>query len=61
MAKSRIMEALGETEAMVARLPEEIVAHRDNYWRVGDTLLQSDQHWHEHFDQIRDALAQAAV
>jgi uncharacterized protein YndB with AHSA1/START domain len=56
-----IEEALRETEAMVARLPDEVVRHRDSYWRIGDTLLQSDQHWHEHFDQIRDALAQATA
>lgn len=49
--------ALAETEAMVARLPEETVAHKGNYWRLGHNLLQNDQHWHEHMAQIEDALA----
>lgn len=49
--------ALSETEALVARLPDEVVAHRGNYWRIGHNLLQNDQHWHEHMEQIRDALA----
>ena len=42
---------------MVARLPDELVAHRGNYWRIGHNLLQNDQHWQEHLDQIKAALA----
>ncbi len=52
-------EALDETAAMVANLPGETVARRGSYWRIGHNVLQNDQHWHEHLDQIRDALAHA--
>ncbi len=55
-----VTEALHETEAMVARLPDEMVAHRGNYWRIGHNLLQGDQHWFEHIEQITNALAAAA-
>ena len=43
---------------MVAKLPGETVARRGNYWRIGHSLLQNDQHWHEHIEQIEAALAQ---
>lgn len=52
-----VQEALAETVAMIERLPEETVAHKGNYWRIGHQLLQNDQHWHEHLAQIKDALA----
>ncbi len=54
-----VTEALRETEAMVARLPDELVGHRGNYWRIGHNLLQNDQHWQEHLDQIKAALGRA--
>lgn len=51
-----VADGLHETEAMVARLPAELVAHRGNYWRIGHNLLQNDQHWQEHMDQIKATL-----
>lgn len=54
-----VREALAETEAMVAALPEEVVAHKGNYWRIGHNLLQGDQHWKEHLEQVEDALRKA--
>jgi uncharacterized protein YndB with AHSA1/START domain len=54
-----VREALAETEAMVAALPEEVVTHKGNYWRIGHNLLQADQHWKEHLEQVEDALRKA--
>ena len=54
-----VREALAETEAMVAALPEELVRHKGNYWRIGHNLLQSDQHWKEHLEQVEQALRKA--
>ena len=51
-----VREALAETEAMVAALPDEVRAHKGNYWRIGHNLLQADQHWTEHLEQMEDAL-----
>lgn len=51
--------ALSETAALVERLPEEVMAHKGNYWRIGHNLLQNDQHWHEHIEQIGDAVERA--
>ncbi len=51
-----VHESLHETEGIVEALPDEIVAHRDSYWRIGHNLLQADQHWDEHMSQIKDAL-----
>jgi uncharacterized protein YndB with AHSA1/START domain len=58
--RDAVAESLGETEAMVAALPAEAVDHKGNYWKMGHNLLQNDQHWEEHLDQIKEALAQAA-
>jgi uncharacterized protein YndB with AHSA1/START domain len=54
-----VREALAETEAMVAGLPDEVRAHKGNYWRIGHNLLQADQHWKEHLEQVEDALRKA--
>jgi uncharacterized protein YndB with AHSA1/START domain len=54
-----VAEALRETEIMLALLPPETVAHRGNYWRIGHNLLQNDNHWLEHMEQIKAALAAA--
>lgn len=54
-----VTAALSETEALVARIPDEVVAHKGSYWRIGHNLLQNDQHWGEHIEQIKDALARA--
>jgi len=51
-----VHESLRETEGIVAALPDELVAHRGSYWRIGHNLLQADQHWDEHMSQIKDAL-----
>ena len=56
-----VREALAETEAMVAALPEELVAHKGSYWRIGHNLLQGDQHWGEHLAQVEDALRKAGA
>lgn len=56
-----VREALAETEAMVAALPEEALAHKGNYWRIGHNLLQGDQHWKEHLEQVEDALRKAKM
>ena len=56
-AAQRCATALAETEAMVARAARETVARRGNYWRIGHNLLQNDQHWHEHVDQIEGCAA----
>jgi uncharacterized protein YndB with AHSA1/START domain len=56
-----VREALAETEAMVAALPDEVVTHKGNYWRIGHNLLQVDQHWTEHLEQVEDALRKAKV
>ena len=49
-------DSLRETEGIIAALPDEVVAHRDSYWRIGHNLLQADQHWNEHMSQIQGAL-----
>jgi uncharacterized protein YndB with AHSA1/START domain len=49
-------DSLRETEGIIAALPDEVVAHRDSYWRIGHNLLQADQHWSEHVNQIQGAL-----
>ncbi|MGE5602186.1 MAG: SRPBCC domain-containing protein [Nitrososphaerales archaeon] len=54
-----VRDALTETEEIVANMPDEVTAHRGNYWRIGHNLLQNDQHWHEHMEQIQDALTYA--
>ena len=54
-----VRSALAETEAMVAALPEDVVMRKGNYWRIGHNLLQGDQHWKEHVDQVEDALRKA--
>jgi hypothetical protein len=54
-----VAEALAETEAMLSLLPPETVAHRGNYWRIGHNVLQNDNHWLEHMEQIKAALAAA--
>jgi len=51
-----VHESLHETEVIIEALPEEAVAHRGSYWRIGHNLLQADQHWDEHMSQIKDAL-----
>jgi aspartate aminotransferase-like enzyme len=45
----------------VAALPDEVVAHKGNYWRIGHNLLQNDQHWREHLEQVEDALRKAGA
>ncbi len=54
--RDAVAEGLAETEAMVAALPQETVEHKGNYWKIGHNLLQNDQHWEEHLEQIKAAL-----
>jgi hypothetical protein len=56
-----VREAMAETEAMVAALPDEVMAHKGNYWRIAHNLLQADQHWQEHLEQVDDALRKAKL
>jgi ribosomal protein L17 len=48
-----------ETAAMLAALPEEFVARKGGYWRVGYSVLQAPDHTRMHFEQIREAVAAA--
>ncbi len=54
-----VRDALTETEQIVANMPEEATVHRGNYWRIAHNLVQNDQHWHEHVEQIQAALEHA--
>lgn len=48
--------AVAETDALIARLPAEFMAHRGSYWRLAHNLLQGEHHWHEHLCQIEQNL-----
>lgn len=48
-----------ETQALVTNLPEEFVARKPSYWRMGYNLLESITHPRTHFEQIRSTLEAA--
>lgn len=48
--------AVAESEALVAGLPADFLAHRGSFWRLAHNLLQSDHHWQEHLCQIEENL-----
>ncbi len=47
----------GETLALLAALPDSLVARKGAYWRMAFALLQGNQHTLEHAAQIRAAIA----
>lgn len=42
-----------ETVALLSALPEEFVARKRSYWRMGYTLMQENYHLEEHLEQIK--------
>jgi uncharacterized protein YndB with AHSA1/START domain len=48
--------ALAETEGIIEAMPETVVLHKGNYWRIGHTLLLGGSHWDEHLNQIERAV-----
>lgn len=56
-----LKKAETETVAMAAMLPDEFVARKSAYLRIGQGMLFAPFHNHTHLDQIRAALAAAAA
>jgi uncharacterized protein YndB with AHSA1/START domain len=48
-----------ETVAMLAKLPDDFVARKRSYWRLGTGLLQPMEHVRGHIEQIQAAIASA--
>ena len=48
-----------ETVALIAGLPDDFVARKGTFWRLGFGLLQSNRHALEHVSQIAIAVAAA--
>jgi uncharacterized protein YndB with AHSA1/START domain len=46
-----------ETVAFLRRLPEETVAHKARYRRIGEAVLNGPGHTREHIEQIKDTVA----
>jgi uncharacterized protein YndB with AHSA1/START domain len=55
LAELRRCEA--ETQALLAALPDSLVARKGAYWRLAFALVQGNQHTLEHAAQIRAAIA----
>ncbi len=51
--------ATTETLSLLTALPDEFVANKASYVRMGMGLLQSDLHPRGHYDQLREAIASA--
>jgi hypothetical protein len=43
--------------AFLRRLPEETVAHKARYRRIGEAVLNGPGHTREHIEQIKDTVA----
>jgi membrane-associated protease RseP (regulator of RpoE activity) len=48
-----------ETVAFLARLPEEFVARKGSYWRLGHNMVEQPYHFNQHLDQMRSAVESA--
>jgi uncharacterized protein YndB with AHSA1/START domain len=46
-----------QTVAFLRRLPEETVAHKARYRRIGEAVLYGPGHTREHIEQIKDTIA----
>ncbi len=51
--------SLKETVANVAFLEHDLTRQKATYWRLGYTLIQQPKHFHEHIQQIEDAIRTA--
>jgi membrane-associated protease RseP (regulator of RpoE activity) len=45
-----------ESQAMIANLPEDFVARKASYWRLGYQALMINYHFQDHLQQMKDAL-----
>lgn len=48
-----------QTVTLLAGLPDEFVARKGSFWRLAYGYVEANEHYVEHFDQIRAALAAA--
>ena len=48
-----------ETVGFLARLPEEFVARKGSYWRLGHNMVEQPYHFNQHLDQMRSAVESA--